>query len=118
MVYQNLNLVRLPISPRPHPVNTTGSGAIAGDSETRKRQDAVSDGTKWDAESPQNSPHSVSGAFASVTANSANNHGDPCRAATVPVITAGLANNGPTDTPLNSGEQIGKWSHFFDRGCV
>ena len=45
-------------------------------------------------------------------------HGDPCRAATVPVITAGLANNGPTDTPLIDGEQIGKWSHFFDRGCV
>ena len=45
-------------------------------------------------------------------------HGDPCRAATVPVITAGLANNGPTDTPLNSGEQIGKWSHFCDREDV
>ena len=29
-----------------------------------------------------------------------------------------LANNGPTDTPLNSGEQIGKWSHFCDREDV
>lgn len=38
-------------------------------------------------------------------------HGDPCRAVTVPVIAAGLENNGPTDTPLIDGEQIGKRSH-------
>lgn len=38
-------------------------------------------------------------------------HGDPCRAATMPATIAGLANNGPTDNPLISGEQIANWSH-------
>ena len=43
-------------------------------------------------------------------------HGDPCRAATIPATIAVRRNNGPTDTPLICGEQIGKWSHLSGRG--